>query len=378
MPNRNTLICTVGTSLFYPNLANLDPDAGGPVHVALKRAYDANNWTDVAEQLLQLDPSEQTCGAEINSVNDMVARGLVEPVNLRLLYSDTGDGEKIAQVLEHYFSRVGWTGVSCHRVGGLQDDDPKMFRTQGLRNLVKVFGEGIRETGGKTFCAINATGGYKAQVAIAVLMGQAMAVPVYYKHERFSEIIDFPPMPVALDPSLWRRASGMFTALALPGSVEPAEPFEEEWDERFEPLVNRETIDGKPYLELSATGQIFHEAFSAEFREYGVETLPPAARPGGKSEPKVTGHAFERAEEPIRKYLEKITDEVPYVISCATTYWNPDLPRPNRFRLSGGGVEGVYSNGTWCVEFAVNTTAPAGCPLDHVVADLNLRRDRWE
>ena len=289
-----------------------------------------------------------------------------------------GDGEKISQVLEDYFRRAGWIDVSCHRVEGLQDDDPKMFRTQGLRNLVKAFGEMIRDTGGKTFCAINATGGYKAQVAIAVLMGQAMEVPVYYKHERFSEIIDFPPMPVALDPSLWRRASGMFTALATPRSVEPAEHFEEDWDERFEPLVNRETIDGVPYLELSATGQIFHEAFSSEFREYGEKALPPAAAPGEKLEPRLGSHGYEQAEEPIRRYLEKITDEVPYVRSCASTYWNLNLPQANHFRLRRDGVEGVYSNGTWCVKFAVNTTAPTGSPLDHVVADLNLRRGLWE
>lgn len=377
MPNRNTLICTVGTSLFYPNLANLDPDEGDSVRVGLKRAYNAKDWTDVAELLLQLDSSERICGAEINSVNDMVARGLVEPVNLRLLHSDTREGEQIAEVLMHYFRGAGWT-VASRRVEGLQDDDPKMFRTLGLRNLVKVFGEGINETGGRPFCAINATGGYKAQVAIAVLMGQAMAIPVYYKHERFSEIIDFPPMPVALDLSLWRRASGMFVALAMPGSVEPASPFEEDWDERFEPLVNRETIDGVPYLELSAAGQVFHVACASEFREFGVQTLPPAANPDQKSLPRLGNHGYQQAEQPIREHLTRITDEVPYVLSCATTYWNRNLPQTSHFRLSGGEVQGIYSDGNWCVKFAVNTTAPEGSPLDHVVADLNQWRDRWQ
>jgi hypothetical protein len=89
---------------------------------------------------------------------------------------------------------------------------------------------------------------------------------VHYKHERFDAIIPFPPMPVALDSALWPCASGMFMALSKPDACEPRERFGQEWDERFEPLVNREKIDGTECLELSATGQIFHETFRARFQ----------------------------------------------------------------------------------------------------------------
>ena len=116
--------------------------------------------------------------------------------------------------------------MNIHRVEGLRDDAPDKFRTQGLRNLAKLFGEQVREARKENrSCAINATGGYKAQIAIAVLMGQALDIPVYYKHERFDAIIPFPPMPVALDFSLWERASGMFTVLAKSDACEPWEPF---------------------------------------------------------------------------------------------------------------------------------------------------------
>lgn len=48
---------------------------------------------------------------------------------------------------------------------------------------------------------------------------------MYYMHERFSEIIAFPPLPVAFDFEIWMRASGLLTILekdvqprsALPG-----------------------------------------------------------------------------------------------------------------------------------------------------------------
>src|SRR5437764_255973 len=83
--------------------------------------------------------------------------------------------------------------------------------------------------------------------AVAVLLGQALGIPVYYKHELFSEIIAFPPMPVALDFEVWMRASGLLTALERDG-LAPRSEFEEDWDERYESLVTAEDIDGVAWL----------------------------------------------------------------------------------------------------------------------------------
>src|SRR5207237_5612422 len=106
-------------------------------------------------------------------------------------------------------------------VPGLQDANAREFRTRGLRNLARLLASTLREYGPE-YCAINATGGYKAQIAIAVLLGQALQVPVYYLFERFPEIISFPPMPVSLDLDLWTEHADLFTALARPESAVPA------------------------------------------------------------------------------------------------------------------------------------------------------------
>ena len=370
MSTPHTLLCTVGTSLFYPNLSALarEPQAD-PVRAALARAYANQDWPEVAAQLRQRPPTERLCGAEINSVTDLLSHGHIETGRLHLLFSDTADGEHIAAVLDAYFTADGWR-VQTHRVEGLSDRDPKAFRTRGLRNLAKLFGERVREAGAD-YCAINATGGYKAQIAIAVLMGQALGIPVYYKHERFDAIIPFPPMPVALDFALWLRASGLFMALAKPDACEPWERFRDDWDERFEPLVNREKIDGQDYLELSATGQIFHETFRSRFQQHKATGLPRAATATEKQKPNLGSHGYEQARGPILRFLQKLTDERPYVVQCYSTYWNPALSEANRFRLSGGEVQGIYSNGSWCVKFRVLTTAGEQDDLGVVVADLN-------
>ncbi len=365
----HTLLCTVGTSLFYPNLSGLSQKDTNTTHRALAQAYADKNWPAVATHLYQVAPTERLCGAEINSVADLLAHDFIEKGRLHLLFSDTMDGEHIAAVLASYFNAGGWQ-TQTHRVEDLSDQDPKTFRIRGLRNLAKILGERVREAGAD-YCAINATGGYKAQIAIAVLMGQALGIPVYYKHERFDTIVPFPPMPVALDFALWLQASGMFIALSKPDACELEKQFSEEWDERFEPLVNRETIDGAPCLALSATGQIFHETFRSRFQQQKKSLLPPPAKQSEKQPPNLGTHGYKQAQELVSRFLQRITDERSYVRFCHSTYWNPDLPEAPRFRLSGKEIEGIYSNGSWCVKFRVLTTAGEQDNLGVVVADLN-------
>src|SRR5205823_12850906 len=140
--------------------------------------------------------------------------------------------------------------VEAVEVADLQDEDPKRFRTKGLRNLVRGLCRVVRERSAAA-CAINATGGYKAQIAVAVLLGQALGIDVYYMHERFSEIIAFPPMPVSLDYEVWLRFSGWLTKLET--DFVPRSTIEEDgWDERYESLVDVDRDDaGREVLSIS-------------------------------------------------------------------------------------------------------------------------------
>jgi len=62
---RNTLICTVGTSLFEANLKNLQSNADrNPASVptnwqALLEAYQTKNWNTLVNELLTVDPSQR-------------------------------------------------------------------------------------------------------------------------------------------------------------------------------------------------------------------------------------------------------------------------------------------------------------------------------
>jgi putative CRISPR-associated protein (TIGR02619 family) len=373
MNPRSILISTVGTSLFHPNLEGLKrAHAEGKADarlVDLAIAYAAQDWTAVAAELGQLPATDRICGAEINSIASMIEHGHVRPdCGLFFLHSDTADGRSIAAILKCYFD-ARHAPVESVAVTDLQDVDPRRFRTKGLRTLAKELCRVIRERT-PTACAINATGGYKAQIAIAVLLGQAVGVPVFYKHERFDEIIAFPPMPVALDFEVWMRASGMLVALEKATDPLSADVFIDEWDERYESLVDRVAIDGTDYLELSPTGQVFHETFRERFRTSRDEVLPLAAI--AQHEPTLHDHGvINLLRSELLRFLGKLTREVPFVTRCVTYYCHPQLNEPIRFRVRGDEVEGIFSDGTRTVKFVVHTTSQTAGQTSAAVAALN-------
>lgn len=372
---RSILICTVGTSLFRSNLEGLAQKRKQGVLAAeqlpLVEAYEKQDWSALARELSRLSPHERLCGAEINSIASMIDRGYARrDCGLFFLHSDTPEGHNTAAVLREYYRLQGHCPVETICVADLQDADPKRFRTKGLRNLVRHISAILRQYSPRA-CAINATGGYKAQIAIAVVLGQAIGVPVYYKHELFSEIIAFPALPVALDLEVWMQASGMLYDLEKSTDLIRADAYQEQWEERYESLVERVTIDGKEYLELSPTGQIFHETFRDRFRLVRDRLLPPPVPPEQKQPPRLEKAGWPGRYPEVQRFLERVTQEVPQVIRCATFYFNPDLPERTRFRLSSQGIEGIYSDGTYTVKFQVQTSAENRGQEAAMVAALN-------
>ncbi len=386
---KNTLICTVGTSLLRPNLLGLpdtshyedwlrrQPSADRP-HLtretvqALAAARIQRDELKIAEELARLPGTTRLCGAEINSITDLLTHGYCqERSTLLFCHSDTVEGRQVAEILRHYYELREYP-VKLYGIEDLQDHDPKRFRTKGLRNLAKTVCRIIRERGAP-YCAINATGGYKAQIAIGVLMGQALEVPVYYKHELFSEIIAFPPMPISLDHALWMRHSGLLAALDRQDVLREADLDLEDWDERLETLVERVSIDGDIYLEISPTGQIFHETFQGRFESDRDRFLPPPVPAARKAKPTLNDHGWGNAREPITAFMQRLIDECPYVRGCRTHYWHPNLSRATLFRLRGEDIEGVFSNGSWTVKIIVETSATTTGQREACIADLNHR-----
>lgn len=182
-----TIISTVGTSLLG-NLNNPKRNPNG-----LTEPYD----------LLKANP--QDASAEANAVTRLAEAG----DDLVFLHSDTTEGEQCAAALTRYFEAEDYR-TRMERIAGLAYNE-KGFVSHGLRELVRLVAHEIRRVAraGKP-AHLNATGGFKAEIAYATALGLMLGVPVSYIHEKFGDIITLPATPIAWDYSLFAWYSDFF------------------------------------------------------------------------------------------------------------------------------------------------------------------------
>ena len=306
----HTLICTVGTSLFQGNLARLDEHAPNrPGNwAAIRAAFDAEDWAGLAREMLQVKPTERVCGAEINTVEEVRRRPGIDLQTLVFLVSDTDDGRHAGRFLECYYAGRRDLDVRAEYrvIKDLQDRDPARFRGRGLRNLVRAVGEVLQRAGGPEFIAIDATGGYKAQIAIAVIVGQALEVPVFYKHERFSAIIDFPPLPISFDDAVLAANADLLTLFER-GEVLAASDLGEV-GERLRVLLTEVEIDDETFYELNPIGQVYLTAFRV--RNPRPVNLVPAA------ERRLPSFRDDHYPIGFRDFVNRVWERHDWIISC--------------------------------------------------------------
>ncbi len=309
---RNRLISTVGTSLLN-NIRNLRGE-DAEKYASLKKHADDGNWGQVKVELLKIDPSERVCGAEINSIADAVKRAKLAQLEfIEFLVSDTEDGRIMGNLLENYFTERAiedletLQNVKVRTIEDLQDEKPARFKVYGLRNLVRELGKIVNQCGADTL-VIDATGGYKAQIAVAVVFGQALSIPVLYRHEKFSEIIDFPPMPITFEYDLLGKNADLLAEFERGNTLTRSEI--DDLDEKVRVLLEEIEVDGENVFALGAVGQIFLTGFRLRFphsRELKEVTEQ------AKSEPSFTDDHFPHG---FKEFVRKVWSETPWIKTC--------------------------------------------------------------
>lgn len=275
---RSTLIATVGTSLFIGNLDKLRENSfiESSLKDELWTYYNNKNWPKLARKFQVIHPSDRICGAEINTIEELTFnRKLPNLENIYFLVSDTEIGRNTGKFLVSYFEQrknLKLKQIDFLPINDLQDTQPKDFKSKGLRNLVREIGILINRAGGPNNVAIDATGGYKAQIAIAVLMGQALNIPIYYKHERFNEIIDFPPLPISLDFDILGDNADIFNDLEKKMVVEE-KTLQDKIDPKMRVFLNEVSIDDETLLELNPVGQLYITSYRLRYPY--IPTLVP-------------------------------------------------------------------------------------------------------
>ena len=341
---RNTLICTVGTSLL--NNLKFSPEE------QIQKAFQKNNLNQLALLLLNEENTARICGAEINSITRICKQDFLdEKLRLIFLVSDTDDGIKIGKLLKLYYENsnnpIGFKTVDVRVLEGLKDDDVKAFKQQGLKNLVKEISTEVRKFSPEAI-AINATGGYKAQISFAGMIGQALEIPVYYLFEKFSEIIELPPQPIALDLVFWLNNYLFFELLENEEYVNKADiDIDIDWNNEYLKSLIEEN-DDDPIVYLSAMGVLFHERSRLQFAKQKTTLL--SLIPQDSTEPKKKSIKLSddhHGNDVLKKFAEKVRQD-PYVVKIVnsldySSYQNHPIKSTNENGL-------VYFVLTWTDE----------------------------
>lgn len=336
---RQNLICTVGTSLLN-NLKNQDEE----IKVLLK----AQNWNALSLWLLEQKNSDWVCGAEINSITSIINKNFIEQKqNLIFLVSDTDEGRFTGQLLKLYYSNsknpISFNYVDFKDLKGLRDDNVNLFQKKGLKNLVKEISQEARKFDPSSI-AINATGGYKAQISFAGMIGQALEIPVYYLFEKFSEVIALPPQPISLDLGFWLNNYLYFRTLEIENTVLKSS-LDLDWDDpKLASLIDEESLNEDNYVSFSAMGILFHERAQFQFSRQAKQTLSQIPKDETPPELKAIHLRDDHGKDILTEFSKKIRRS-PYVKKIVNSLqFNPRRVDPIRRTTADGLVEFVL---TW-------------------------------
>jgi len=304
------LINTVGTSL----LGNWKD---------LGTSYNDDHRARLISALRSVPATDRRIGAELTSIHSLREQGVINSGDrLVFLVSDTREGAFVGQVLAEVVQVQGFVAES-RTVRKLQGNDPKAF-AQGLKNLVREIAVYYRALPQGEQWAINATGGYKAQISFAGLIGQVFQVPVYYQFETFPQAIELPPLPISFDLTDWFAYRHILEVLDEGDGGE----FLRADDARLKTLPDRLKVlvdISQGLATLSALGTLYHEGFRDRFRAQSQALLP---KPSGMA-PADKKVSFEDdnpgKHRGLAEWVERVR-AVPYVTRIQTFYYNPRLP----------------------------------------------------
>lgn len=267
-----TILTTVGTSL----LTNAKRD--------LK--VEQPNEQQLANYIRHT--SAEKASAETNSLSRLLQPG----DHIVLLHSQTEESKKCAETLQRHYEGLGYK-VSLREVPDLTYAESR-FKMRGLRSLVATLIDLIRsERKQGREVVVNATGGFKAEIAYATLVGLLFDVPVYYIHEAFRDIIEMPPTPISWDYSLLAEHEEFFEWI----SADLRQT--EEVDERLHGLPGEIRLllaEEEGFTLLSPAGEAFYEAYRdrVEQAKFVPILLSGAA-----------WHTYNNSEPSIRRLFER-------------------------------------------------------------------------
>ncbi len=197
--------------------------------------------------------------AEINTLEKLKENDILNKNDIvHLVVSDTKESEKVIHylksIIEDMNLRFQWTKIENLRY------DENRFQVIGLRNFINTLVKLIEKYRGQSYeVIINATGGFKAEIAYATVVAQLMKVEVYYMHEKFRDIIQMPYLPLNFDIEYWGRYENIFKKFEKGVNDKELETLLKSVPQNFKFLIYKDEVDN--IWRLNPAGETFYLSF---------------------------------------------------------------------------------------------------------------------
>lgn len=347
-----TILTTTGTSLL-----------GQAVRLLGKNNSEITE-SDLAH-VFEQKSMEQAC-AETNSLSKIADR----KDKIVLLHTHTAEGKLCAKAVANKLAKEDWNNVELQQIELV--DDEAQFERKGLRELVNTLIEQINKAQReKQEVIINATGGYKAQIAYTTMVGTIFQVPIKYIHQNFARPITFPALPVTWNTDLLLQHQNFFNWV----DSEPRQ--NEEVQQRIGYLPDKEAIsslllppDEEGYVFLSAAGEVLWGKFRQEKESAKLVEDPPASEidnPIDKVHSSLQGVKHHYPKDSL-KFAEKVA-QIPAVESVIGGRFEHTVAKKIKFVGEDGIIKLLWADNDKAANIIVHTTAK-GKAQTQKIADL--------
>ncbi|NEN88916.1 MAG: putative CRISPR-associated protein [Okeania sp. SIO3H1] len=276
-----------------------------------------------------------------------------------LLYTKTPNGELCAREVYRYLKSKKWSNIRQRELP--LEENEAQFERRGLRELVNILIEEITKAQRENQeVIINATGGFKAEIAYTTIVGMIFQVPVKYIYQHFEQPITFPTLPVSWDVNLLLEYEDFFEWI----DEEPRKVLAVEQRLKAIPELEQNQVqqlllpaDENDEVMLSAAGDILWKRV-AQQRELAelIEDPPPSEIPiADKISSSIAGDKHHYPKGTL-EFAEKVA-QVEAVEEIIGGHFEPTTRKRVKQVYDDGSIRLLWADNEKATNLTIRTTA---------------------
>lgn len=290
------IISTVGTSILT-NACRGDIDFKSiyDKHILNKEEINKEYAFKVIERHINLAKDKENISAEIKSILKI---GIEDGDYLYFISTETEDCLIAAELIEKFFKSNYKCEVKNEIIKGLQVEDPKKFKNQGVKNLFEKIID-IIDRHPYMEIILNPTGGFKSVVPYITILGMIYQKEIKYVFERTESLLTLPPIPLKFNFDLIKKCENKFKKIYEEGAI-PSGQFYEGMSIKTQQDYRPFLIENRGYITLSELGEVFYRRYVELYSKQYIKMSDSAV--------KVYNNLYGEEKDDVHQELKKLLD----------------------------------------------------------------------